>query len=135
MSPVTQRRVALLTREYPPEVYGGAGVHVEYLARELRKRTELSVQAWGAPRSERGVTAHQPWAALAEPKPEAAAFQAMSINLAMAAGVKGVELVHSHTKADAPRSPHRDRARPGRGVLKQVADRPERVEARIDRGW
>jgi alpha-maltose-1-phosphate synthase len=97
LSPVTRRKVALLTREYPPEVYGGAGVHVEYLARELRKRTELSIQAWGAPRSEPGVTAHRPWAALSEPKPEAAAFQAMSINLAMAAAVKGVELVHSHT--------------------------------------
>jgi len=94
---VTRRRVGLLTREYPPEVYGGAGVHVQYLARELRKRTELSVQCWGAPRDEAGVTAHQPWPALSEPKPEAAAFQAMSINLAMAAAVKGVELVHSHT--------------------------------------
>jgi alpha-maltose-1-phosphate synthase len=87
----------LLTREYPPEVYGGAGVHVEYLARELRKLTELSVHCWGAPRDEAGVTAHQPWAALADPKPEAAAFETMSIDLAMAAAVKGAELVHSHT--------------------------------------
>jgi len=94
---VPRHKVALLTREYPPEVYGGAGVHVQYLARELRKRTELSVQCWGAPRDEAGVTAHQPWPALSEPKPEAAAFQAMSINLAMAAAVKGVDLVHSHT--------------------------------------
>jgi starch synthase len=43
------------------------------------------------------VTAHQPWTALSDPKPESAAFQAMSINLAMAAAVKGVDLVHSHT--------------------------------------
>ena len=92
-----RHKVALLTREYPPEVYGGAGVHVEYLGRELRRLTELSVQCWGEPRDEAGVTAHQPWAALSEPKPEAAAFQAMSINLAMAAAVKGVDLVHSHT--------------------------------------
>lgn len=90
-------RVALLTREYPPEAYGGAGVHVEYLARELRSHAEVSVHCWGSPRDEVGVTAHQPWAALSHPKPEAAAFQAMSINLAMAAAVKGVELVHSHT--------------------------------------
>ncbi len=89
--------VALLTREYPPEVYGGAGVHVEYLARELRERVQLSVHCWGGPRHEPGVVAHQPWAALAEPKPEAAALQAMSINLEMVAGVKGVDLVHSHT--------------------------------------
>lgn len=88
---------ALLTREYPPDVYGGAGVHVEYLARELRQRLQLSVHCWGAPRNEPGVFAHQPWAALAEPKPEAAALQAISIDLEMVAGVKGTDLVHSHT--------------------------------------
>ena len=43
-------RVALLTREYPPEVYGGAGVHVEYLARELARLDELTVHCWGADR-------------------------------------------------------------------------------------
>jgi glycogen synthase, Corynebacterium family len=98
MSAVTNRRkVALLTREYPPEVYGGAGTHVEYLARELRRLAEVSVHCWGKPRDEPGVTSHEPWAALLEPKPESAALQAMSINLAMGAAVKGVDLVHSHT--------------------------------------
>jgi alpha-maltose-1-phosphate synthase len=92
-----QRKVALLTREYPPEVYGGAGTHVEYLARELRRLVEVSVHCWGRPRDEPGVTSHEPWPALSEPKPEAAALQAMSINLSMAAAVKGAELVHSHT--------------------------------------
>ena len=43
-------RAALLTREYPPDVYGGAGVHVEYLARELRKLIDVDVHAWGADR-------------------------------------------------------------------------------------
>jgi starch synthase len=90
-------RVALLTREYPPEVYGGAGVHVEYLARELRKRDELSVHCWGGPRDEPGVRAHRAWDALAGAEPHLAALQAMSIDLAMAAGVRGAELVHSHT--------------------------------------
>jgi len=90
-------KVALLTREYPPDVYGGAGIHVEYLARELRHLADVSVQCWGAPRDEPGVTAHQPWSELSEPKPESTALQAMSINLAMAAAVKGVDLVHSHT--------------------------------------
>src|SRR5258706_6806 len=90
-------KIALLTREYPPEVYGGAGTHVEYLVRELRRLAEVSVHCWGAPRDEPGVTSHQPWADLAEPKPESAALQAMSINLAMSAGTKGAELVHSHT--------------------------------------
>jgi starch synthase len=90
-------KIALLTREYPPEVYGGAGTHVEYLARELRRLTEVSVHCWGAPRNEPGVTSHQPWDALSEPKPESTTLQAISIDLAMAAAVKGVDLVHSHT--------------------------------------
>ncbi|HEV2034352.1 MAG TPA: glycogen synthase [Candidatus Dormibacteraeota bacterium] len=95
---VTKRhKVALLTREYPPDVYGGAGTHVEYLARELRRLAEVSVHCWGRPRDEPGVTSHEPWLALSEPKPESAALQAMSINLAMAAAVKGADLVHSHT--------------------------------------
>ena len=90
-------RVAVLTREYPPEVYGGAGTHVEYLVRELRRLAEVSVHCWGQPRDEPGVVSHLPWAVVAEPKPESAALQAMSINLAMAGGVKGAEIVHSHT--------------------------------------
>jgi starch synthase len=94
---INRPKVALLTREYPPEVYGGAGTHVEYLARELRRLAEVSVQCWGKPRDEPGVTSHEPWSALAEPKPESTVLEAMSINLAMAAAVKGVDLVHSHT--------------------------------------
>jgi starch synthase len=87
----------MLTREYPPEVYGGAGTHVEYLVRELRKLAEVSVHCWGQPRDELGVISHLPWDALSEPKPESAALQAMSIDLAMAAGLKGSDVVHSHT--------------------------------------
>ena len=90
-------KVAFLTREYPPEVYGGAGVHVEYLAAELRRRLDLTVHCWGAPREEPGVFAYRPWEALAQPLPEAAALQALSIDLAMVAGCKGADLVHSHT--------------------------------------
>ena len=92
-----RRKVALLTREYPPEVYGGAGTHVEFLARELRRLADVSVHCWGKPRDEPGVTSHEPWTALSEPKPESAALQAMSINLAMGAAVKGADVVHSHT--------------------------------------
>jgi starch synthase len=91
------RKVAVLTREYPPEVYGGAGTHVEYLVRELRKLLEVSVHCWGSARDEPGVSAYRAWDDLAEPRPEAAALQAMSIDLAMAAGVKGNHLAHSHT--------------------------------------
>jgi starch synthase len=88
-------RVGLLTREYPPDVYGGAGVHVEYLARELRAFEDVVVHAWGADRD--GVVGHEAWDALAGDAPELAALRAMSIDLSMAAGVRDVSLVHSHT--------------------------------------
>lgn len=90
-------RIALLTREYPPEIYGGAGVHVEYLARELRRLVDLEVLCWGPDRDDRDVTAFRAWDALREPRPEAGALQAMSIDLAMVAAAKGAQLVHSHT--------------------------------------
>lgn len=93
-------RVALLTREYPPEVYGGAGVHVEYMARELAHRAEVTVHCWGTERPTADVptaVAYRPWEALAGEQPYAAALQALSIDLAMAAGVAGADLVHSHT--------------------------------------
>jgi starch synthase len=90
-------RVSLLTREYPPEVYGGAGVHVEYLARELERLVELTVHCWGADRNDPAVLAYRPWEALAGDEPHLAALQAMSIDLLMAAGAEGAELVHSHT--------------------------------------
>jgi len=92
-------RVALLTREYPPEVYGGAGVHVEYLARELARLVDVIVHCWGADRGDVSppAVAHRPWEALAGDAPHLAALQAMSIDLTMAAGVEGASLVHSHT--------------------------------------
>ena len=92
-------RVAVLTREYPPEVYGGAGVHVEYLARELARVEDVTVHCWGADREDDGPPAvgYRPWDVLDGPEPHRAALQAVSINLAMAAGVEGAELVHSHT--------------------------------------
>jgi alpha-maltose-1-phosphate synthase len=94
-------RVAVLTREYPPDVYGGAGVHVEYLTRELAKRAQVDVHCWGAQRASSAdgpaVHAYEAWDALAGPAPHAAALQAMSIDLAMAAGVEGADVAHSHT--------------------------------------
>jgi starch synthase len=85
-------RVALLTREYPPDVYGGAGVHVEYLARELARLEDVSVHAWGT-----GDVAHRAWDALAGDAPHLAALRALSIDLTMAARAEGAELAHSHT--------------------------------------
>ena len=92
--------VALLTREYPPEVYGGAGVHVEYLARELARLVGVEVHCWGAERPSRvvpPVRAYRAWDALATGADYAAALQTISVDLAMAAGVEGASLVHSHT--------------------------------------
>ncbi len=88
-------RVALLTREYPPDVYGGAGVHVEYLARELRALIDVDVHAWGADRD--GAIGHEAWDALAGSAPELAALRAVSIDLTMAAGTSEADVVHSHT--------------------------------------
>jgi alpha-maltose-1-phosphate synthase len=85
-------RVALLTREYPPHVYGGAGVHVEYLARELSKLEDVTVHAWDA-----GDVPHRVWDALAGEEPSLAALRALSIDLTMAAWTADAEVVHSHT--------------------------------------
>lgn len=93
-------RVAVLTREYPPDVYGGAGVHVQYLTRELAKLVDVDVHCWGAERAATAgprVHAYRAWAALHGDAPHAAALEAISIDLAMAAGVDGADLVHSHT--------------------------------------
>jgi alpha-maltose-1-phosphate synthase len=87
-------RVDLLTREYPPDVYGGAGVHVEYLARELRRLADVRVHCFGAPRSEPGVTAYADPPELAQAN---AALRTMGVDLAIAAGCAGADVVHSHT--------------------------------------
>jgi starch synthase len=90
-------RVDLMTREYPPEVYGGGGVHVEYLAAELRRMPEapdVRVHCFGADRDEPGVTAYPTPDTLTEAN---AALQVMGVDLAMSAGAGGTDVVHSHT--------------------------------------
>jgi alpha-maltose-1-phosphate synthase len=86
-------RVGLLTREYPPDVYGGAGVHVEFLARELRDLVDLEVHCWGEGRAV-GVLRHRSWSALDTAND---ALRTFSVDLAMAAGLEGRDLVHTHT--------------------------------------
>jgi len=83
-------RVALLTREYPPEVYGGAGVHVEYLARELARLVDLTVHCQGEDRPD--AVAHQPW-----PELHDSVLRTFSADLSMADAVGDADLVHSHT--------------------------------------
>jgi starch synthase len=87
-------RVALLSREYPPEVYGGAGVHVEFLARELRKLIDLDVHCFGTSRDEAGVASYQVPAELAGAN---AALGTFGVDLAMTAALAGADLAHSHT--------------------------------------
>jgi starch synthase len=94
-------RVVMLTREYPPEVYGGAGVHVEYLSKELARLISVEVRCFGgareSPEGSLTVRAYQPWDSLAGKEPGLGALQAMSVDLAMAARLEGTALVHSHT--------------------------------------
>ena len=94
--PTGKLRVALLTREYPPEVYGGAGVHVTYLARELAPLVDLTVHCQGADRPD--AVAHRPWDLLADANQ---ALQVVSTDLSMAAavgpGMNSAQLLHSHT--------------------------------------
>jgi alpha-maltose-1-phosphate synthase len=90
-------RVALMTREYPPEVYGGAGVHVEYLSRELARLVEASVYCFGAPRDDDLVAAtYLPWDEIPSDGP-GSALRTMSVDLRMAADTSGADVVHSHT--------------------------------------
>jgi alpha-maltose-1-phosphate synthase len=86
-------RAAILTREFPPDVYGGAGVHVDFLVRELRRLVDVDVHCMGEPRE--GATAH----AEKDPRLVGAnpALHVLSTDLTMTAGVVGADLVHSHT--------------------------------------
>ncbi len=81
-----------MTREYPPDVYGGAGVHVDYLVRELRKLIEVDVHCFGADRP--GATGHTPAAELAGANP---ALSTLSVDLSMVNSAGDAQLVHSHT--------------------------------------
>jgi starch synthase len=87
-------RVDLLTREYPPEVYGGAGVHVEYLVRSLRPSVDVKVRCFGAPRSEPDVHAYPEPPGLTGANP---ALRTLGVDLEIAAACAGTDLVHSHT--------------------------------------
>ena len=91
-------RIGLLTREWPPEVYGGAGVHVEHLVAALRARgADVDVHSFGG--TEGGATAHSPDPRLASAN---AALQVLSTDLSIASALSpdsgpAVDVVHSHT--------------------------------------
>lgn len=87
-------RVDLLTREYPPEVYGGAGVHVAELVKALRLDIDVLVRCFGLPRDEPGVYAYLVPPQLAKANPSIAT---LGVDLQMAQDARGADLVHSHT--------------------------------------
>ncbi|MFN2451543.1 MAG: glycogen synthase [Candidatus Dormibacteria bacterium] len=92
-------RAALLTREYPPEVYGGAGVHVANLADALTPLVDVAVHCFGAPRDSPLVAGtYRPWDRLVSgDDPSGGTLGVLSVNLAMAAGLASCDVVHSHT--------------------------------------
>ena len=95
-------RVGLMTREYPPAVYGGAGVHVEYLSRELAKRIEVEVHCWGDQRSDAGnlhVSGEEPPTQITEGTTEKfkTAVDALALNLQQMKELARIDVVHTHT--------------------------------------
>jgi len=89
-------RVDILSREYPPQIYGGAGVHVAELVRALRARGDIDarVRCFGGPRDEAGTTGYADLPQLASAN---AAIRTLGVDLAMADDCVGADLVHSHT--------------------------------------
>jgi starch synthase len=95
-----------MTREYPPNVYGGAGVHVEYLSRELARSIDVDVHCWGDQASEQSlgggtlrVFGNHPWPQLkqGEPAKYDTALETFSLNLAQMKPLGAVDIVHTHT--------------------------------------
>ena len=87
-------RIDLLTREYPPHIYGGAGVHVENLAAVLRAHADIRVRAFGQLRNDPGVSGYSDPVELSAANP---ALRTFGVDLAMASDCAGADVVHSHT--------------------------------------
>lgn len=95
-------RVGIFTREYPPLVYGGAGVHVHYLSRELAKKIDVDVHCWGPQRSDAGnlhVQGAEPWPEITTGTDGKfkGALEALSLNLTQVKALHGIDVVHTHT--------------------------------------
>src|SRR5665647_912789 len=90
-------RVDLLTREYPPFVYGGAGVHVAELSAVLRRSIDVRVHCFDGPRGPGALPGVTGYAVPAELATASATLATFGVDLAMANDVAGTDLVHSHT--------------------------------------
>lgn len=87
-------RVDFVTKEYPPNIYGGAGVHITELVKVLRSRIEARVHAFGEPVSEPDTFGYQNLSELAGAN---SAIQTMGVDLSIVDALAGSDLVHSHT--------------------------------------
>lgn len=87
-------RIDLITKEYPPFIYGGAGVHVAELVRVLRKQVQVQVRCFGEERNETDTFSYRH---TAEFDGVNGALQTMATDLGMVADIAGADLVHSHT--------------------------------------
>lgn len=87
-------RVDLVTKEYPPEIYGGAGVHVAELVKSLRSDIDVTVRCFGAPRDEPDTVAY---GTPEELRGANGALTTLGTDLLIAQDVAGADLVHSHT--------------------------------------
>jgi starch synthase len=87
-------RVDFVTKEYPPHIYGGAGVHITELVKVLRSRIDARVHAFGEPVSEQGTFGYQVPQELTSAN---GALQTMGVDLMIAQALDGSDLVHSHT--------------------------------------
>lgn len=85
-------RISIVTKEWPPEIYGGAGVHVEHLVAQLQKLEEVTVHAFGD--SKPGATTYPVPVELINANP---AIQTLGVNLEMLADFLGSQIIHSHT--------------------------------------
>lgn len=95
-------RILLLSREYPPHIYGGAGVVVDHLSRALARRASVEVRCFDENEQARpGLTVrgYTPWPRLAggPEAPYAPALEALSVGLAMARDPVAADVVHTHT--------------------------------------
>lgn len=95
-------RVVLFTREYPPDVYGGAGVHVSYLSRELSKTADVEVQCWGTQHEDHGrlhIRGQEPWSEISQGVTGRfkTSLEALSLNLTQVKHLEDVDLAHTHT--------------------------------------
>ena len=91
-------RIDIVTKEFPPEIYGGAGVHVAELSRVLAQRVDLQVRAFGAPREPGYHGATVTSYSVPEDLGSAnAAIQTLGVDLRIVPDVAGADLVHSHT--------------------------------------